>query len=152
MDSGKTSSVAGPSTVPVYLAIGIMLLFVVRAMGELPLSNLSCKSFINFSTDLLRPWAGFFCGWTCCWFCRIVGATADGVAISLYSQYRSPELAPWIAALLGVLILLSLNLVTVKMLGAGGSSVARPGRELFCIRSNRYPRTVHGLVEGGQNA
>lgn len=123
-----------------------------RAMGELLLRSLSCKSLMNFSTDLLWPWAGFFCGWTRCWFCRIVGAAADVVATSVYSQYRSPELAPWIAALLGVLILLSLNLVTVKMLGAGGSSVTRPGRELFCIRSNRYPRTVHGLVEGGQNA
>ena len=109
MGSGKTISLAGPSIVLVYLIIGIMLFFVMRAMGELLLSNLSYKSFIDFSTDLLGPWAGFFCGWTY-WFCWIVGATADVVAISAYAQYWFPGLAPWIPALLCVVILLSLIL------------------------------------------
>src|ERR1700758_1446467 len=61
MGSGKTISLAGPSILLVYLIIGVMLFFVMRAMGELLLSNLEYKSFIDFSTDLLGPWAGFFC-------------------------------------------------------------------------------------------
>ncbi|MET0506458.1 MAG: D-serine/D-alanine/glycine transporter, partial [Luteibacter sp.] len=67
MGSGKTISLAGPSILFVYLIIGVMLFFVMRAMGELLLSNLEYKSFIDFSTDLLGPWAGFYCGWTY-WF------------------------------------------------------------------------------------
>ena len=59
MGSGKTISLAGPSIIFVYLIIGAMLFFVMRAMGELLLSNLQYKSFIDFSTDLLGPWAGF---------------------------------------------------------------------------------------------
>ena len=55
MGSGKTISLAGPSIVLVYLIIGVMLFFVMRAMGELLLSNLDYKSFIDFSTDLLGP-------------------------------------------------------------------------------------------------
>lgn len=55
MGSGKTISLAGPSIVFVYLIIGAMLFFVMRAMGELLLSNLQYKSFIDFSTDLLGP-------------------------------------------------------------------------------------------------
>ncbi|MEO8747253.1 MAG: D-serine/D-alanine/glycine transporter [Rhodanobacter sp.] len=116
MGSGKTISLAGPSIVLVYLIIGIMLFFVMRAMGELLLSNLSYKSFIDFSTDLLGPWAGFFCGWTY-WFSWVIGATADVVAISAYSHYWFPGLAPWIPALLCVVILLSLNLVAVRLFG-----------------------------------
>ena len=59
MGSGKTISLAGPSIVFVYAIIGVMLFFVMRAMGELLLSNLQYKSFIDFSADLLGPWAGF---------------------------------------------------------------------------------------------
>ncbi|MGS1078024.1 D-serine/D-alanine/glycine transporter [Pseudoxanthomonas beigongshangi] len=116
MGSGKTISLAGPSILLVYLIIGIMLFFVMRAMGELLLSNLEYKSFIDFSTDLLGPWAGFFCGWTY-WFCWIITAIADVIAIAAYAQFWFPGLAPWIPAVLCVLLLLGLNLVTVRLFG-----------------------------------
>jgi D-serine/D-alanine/glycine transporter len=116
MGSGKTISLAGPSIVLVYLIIGVMLFFVMRAMGELLLSNLAYKSFIDFSTDLLGPWAGFFCGWTY-WFCWIITAIADVIAIAAYAQFWFPGLAPWIPAVLCVLLLLSLNLATVRLFG-----------------------------------
>jgi len=116
MGSGKTISLAGPSILFVYLIVGAMLFFVMRAMGELLLSNLEYKSFIDFSTDLLGPWAGFFCGWTY-WFCWIITAIADVIAIAAYAQFWFPALAPWIPATLCVLLLLSLNLLTVKLFG-----------------------------------
>ncbi|MDE2154964.1 MAG: D-serine/D-alanine/glycine transporter [Xanthomonadaceae bacterium] len=116
MGSGKTISLAGPSIVLVYLIIGVMLFFVMRAMGELLLSDLEYKSFIDFSTDLLGPWAGFFCGWTY-WFCWIVTAIAEVIAIAAYAQFWFPGLAPWIPALLCVLLLLGLNLTAVRLFG-----------------------------------
>lgn len=116
MGSGKTISLAGPSILFVYLIVGAMLFFVMRAMGELLLSNLEYKSFIDFSTDLLGQWAGFFCGWTY-WFCWIITAIADVIAIAAYAQFWFPALAPWIPATLCVLLLLSLNLLTVKLFG-----------------------------------
>jgi D-serine/D-alanine/glycine transporter len=116
MGSGKTISLAGPSILLVYLIIGVMLFFVMRAMGELLLSNLDYKSFIDFSTDLLGPWAGFFCGWTY-WFCWIITAIADVIAIASYAQFWWPGLAPWIPALMCVLLLLVLNLTTVRLFG-----------------------------------
>ncbi|GAB7259850.1 hypothetical protein DaDZ19_15170 [Dickeya ananatis] len=60
MGSGKTISLAGPSIIFVYMIIGFMLFFVMRAMGELLLSDLNYKSFSDFAADLLGPWAGFF--------------------------------------------------------------------------------------------
>ena len=116
MGSGKTISLAGPSVMLVYLIIGAMLFFVMRAMGELLLSNLEYKSFIDFSTDLLGPWAGFFCGWTY-WFCWIITAIADVIAISAYAQFWFPGMPAWIPAISCVMLLLALNLVTVKLFG-----------------------------------
>lgn len=116
MGSGKTISLAGPSIIFVYMIIGFMLFFVMRAMGELLLSNLNYKSFIDFSTDLLGPWAGYFTGWTY-WFCWIITGIADVIAISAYAQFWFPDLPQWAPALACVGLLLSLNLITVKMFG-----------------------------------
>ncbi|MCP1065365.1 D-serine/D-alanine/glycine transporter [Serratia symbiotica] len=116
MGSGKTISLAGPSIIIVYMIIGFMLFFVMRAMGELLLSNLEYKSFSDFAADLIGPWAGFFTGWTY-WFCWVVTGIADVVAITAYAQFWFPELSQWIASLLCVLPMLVLNLVTVKVFG-----------------------------------
>ncbi|MDR0279395.1 MAG: D-serine/D-alanine/glycine transporter [Paucimonas sp.] len=116
MGSGKTISLAGPSIIFVYMIIGFMLFFVMRAMGELLLSNLNYKSFIDFSADLLGPWAGYFTGWTY-WFCWIITGIADVIAIAAYSQFWFPDLPQWIPALMCVGVLLSLNLITVKLFG-----------------------------------
>ncbi|GBU14373.1 D-alanine/D-serine/glycine transporter [Enterobacterales bacterium] len=116
MGSGKTISLAGPSIIFVYMIIGFMLFFVMRAMGELLLSNLEYKSFSDFAADLLGPWAGYFTGWTY-WFCWVVTGIADVVAITAYAQFWFPGLSQWIASLLCVAVLLSLNLATVKMFG-----------------------------------
>ncbi|NLU82506.1 D-serine/D-alanine/glycine transporter [Rhodococcus sp. HNM0569] len=116
MGSGKTISLAGPSVIFVYMIIGFMLFFVMRAMGELLLSNLQYKSFSDFAADLLGPWAGFFTGWTY-WFCWIVTGIADIVAISGYVDYWWPDIPLWIPALAAILALLLLNLPTVKAFG-----------------------------------
>ncbi len=116
MGSGKTISLAGPSIIFVYMIIGFMLFFVMRAMGELLLSNLEYKSFSDFASDLLGPWAGYFTGWTY-WFCWVVTGMADVVAITAYAQFWFPELSDWVSSLAVVLLLLGLNLATVKMFG-----------------------------------
>ena len=116
MGSGKTISLAGPSIIFVYMIIGFMLFFVMRAMGELLLSNLNYKSFIDFSADLLGPRAGYFTGWTY-WFCWIVTGIADVIAISGYTQFWFPDIPLWLPAIACVALLLSLNLITVKMFG-----------------------------------
>ncbi|WP_233486746.1 amino acid permease [Zhihengliuella sp. ISTPL4] len=107
MGSGKTISVAGPSVIFVYMIIGFMLFFVMRAMGELLLSNLKYKSFSDFASDLLGPWAGFFTGWTY-WFCWVVTGVADVIAIAGYTDALIPGIPLWIPGL---------NLPTVAAFG-----------------------------------
>ena len=116
MGSGKTISVAGPSVIFVYMIIGFMLFFVMRAMGQLLLSNLNYKSFSDFAGDLLGPWAGFFTGWTY-WFCWVVTGIADVVAIAHYVAFWWPDLPLWVPALACILLLLALNLPTVRAFG-----------------------------------
>ena len=55
MGSGKTISLAGPSVIFAYAIIGSVLFFMMRAMGELLLSNLHYKSIVDYNYELLGP-------------------------------------------------------------------------------------------------
>lgn len=122
MGSGKTISLAGPSILFIYMIIGFMVFFVMRALGELLLSNLQYKSFIDLAYDYLGPWAGFFTGWTY-WLCWVTIGMADLSAIVNYLGFWLPEgyaFTPLGGAAISagcVLFLLGLNLLTVKLFG-----------------------------------
>lgn len=121
MGSGKTISLAGPSIVLIYMIIGTMLFFMMRALGELLLSNLNYKSFIDFGTDLLGDWAGFYIGWTY-WLCWITVGIADLSAIVNYLQFFNggAPFTPAVNALIcvgAIIFVTGLNLVTVKLFG-----------------------------------
>ncbi|WP_035267030.1 amino acid permease [Acinetobacter sp. Ver3] len=121
MGSGKTISLAGPSILVIYMIIGFMVFLVMRALGELLLSNLQYKSFIDFATDLIGPWAGYFVGWTY-WLCWITIGIADLSAIIYYLQFFnngmpfSPEEGVMIS-IAAIVFIMGLNLVTVKLFG-----------------------------------
>lgn len=116
MGSGKTISLAGPSIVITYSVIGFMLFFVMRAMGELLLSNTQYKSFIDFASDLLGSWAGCFVGWTY-WLCWIVTAVADVIGIASYVHFWFPDINSWLPVLSAIFLFLALNLAAVKLFG-----------------------------------
>ncbi|WP_336276557.1 amino acid permease [Bartonella sp. CB178] len=116
MGSGKVISVAGPSILLVYAIIGCVLYFVMRAMGELLLSDMQYRSFIDFSSDLLGPGIGFCIGWTY-WLCWIVTGTAEIIAIINYTQFWWPSFNPWIIAFIFIIFFLMFNLLAVKLFG-----------------------------------
>ncbi|AGF74686.1 D-serine/D-alanine/glycine transporter [Bartonella australis AUST/NH1] len=116
MGSGKTISIAGPSIIFVYATVGCFLYFVMRAMGELLLSNAQYRSFADFSADLLGPFIGFLIGW-CYWLSWVVAGAADVIAIVNYMQFWWPNLNPWLPVLACIIFFLAFNLVAVKMFG-----------------------------------
>lgn len=116
MGSGKSISLAGPGVIAVYAVTGLMLYFVMRAMGELLLHDLRYKSFVDFTEDLLGPQAGYFVGWSY-WFAWIVAAIAEIIAITSYIGYWWPDIPPWLTASVSVGALLAINLLAVGIFG-----------------------------------
>lgn len=116
MGSGRTISHAGPAVLLVYASIGFFVFFVLRAMGELLLSNLNYKSFVDFAADLLGPAAGFFMGWSY-WFAWIVTGIAEIVAITGYLAFWWPGLPAWLPTVVAVLAILGFNLSSVRNFG-----------------------------------
>lgn len=115
LGSGKAIQLAGPSIIFAYLIVGTALFFVMRALGELLLSNAGYKSFTDFAVDYIGPWAGYVTGWTY-WFCWIMTAMADIIAVGVYVRYWF-NIPQWVPALVCLIVLLGLNLLTVKLFG-----------------------------------
>jgi len=116
LGSGRSIHLAGPSILFAYMITGVILFFVMRALGELLLSNLNYNSFVDFVQDYLGNGAAFITGWTY-WFCWISLAMADVTAAGLYVQYWFPNIAQWVPSLVVLVILLIMNLTAVKLFG-----------------------------------
>lgn len=116
LGSGKSIHLAGPSILFAYLITGIICFLIMRALGELLLSNMQYHSFVDFVQDYLGSMAAFITGWTY-WFCWITIAMADLTAVGLYTQYWLPNVPQWVPGLILLVILLCMNLATVKLFG-----------------------------------
>ncbi|MFC8686892.1 amino acid permease [Brevibacillus porteri] len=116
LGAGKSIHLAGPSILFAYLITGIICFLIMRSLGELLLSNLSYHSFVDFVKDYLGNMAAFVTGWTY-WFCWISIAMADLTAVGLYTQYWFPEIPQWMPGLIALVVLLIMNLATVKLFG-----------------------------------
>lgn len=115
LGSGKAIQLAGPSIILTYLIVGIAVFFVMRALGELLLSKAGYQSITDIAEDYLGPRFAFVTGWTY-WFCWIMTAMGDVIAVGVYVQYWF-HIPQWIPALVCLMILLGLNLLTVKIFG-----------------------------------
>lgn len=89
MGSGKTISLAGPSILFIYMIIGLMFFFLMRALGEILLSNLHYKSFIDMAYDLIGPGAAYYIGWSY-WLGWVLVGIADLAAIINYLNFWLP--------------------------------------------------------------
>lgn len=116
LGSGRSIHLAGPSILFAYMITGIICFFIMRALGELLLSNLNYHSFVDFVYDYLGEELAFITGWTY-WFCWISLAMADVTAAGLYIQYWFPNIAQWVPSLIILVVLLIMNLTAVKLFG-----------------------------------
>ncbi|MBU3200161.1 amino acid permease [Clostridium estertheticum] len=116
LGSGRSIHLAGPSILFAYAITGTICFLIMRALGELLLSNSNYHSFVDFVQDYLGNGAAFITGWTY-WFCWISLAMADLTATGLYVQYWLPNVAQWVPSLIALVILLIMNLTTVKLFG-----------------------------------
>ncbi|MEK5161138.1 amino acid permease [Paenibacillus sp. FSL R5-0527] len=115
LGSGKAIQLAGPSIIFAYFIVGIAVFFVMRALGELLLSKAGYQSFTDIAEDYLGPRAAFITGWTY-WFCWIMTAMADVIAVGVYVQYWF-DIPQWVPEIICLVVLLGLNLLTVKNFG-----------------------------------
>lgn len=116
LGSGHSIALTGPAILFAYIITGIICFLMMRALGELLLSNTEYHTFIEFVQDYMGEKTAFVTGWTY-WFCWISVAMADITAVGIYVKYWFPTIEAWIPSLVTLIILLLMNLVTVKLFG-----------------------------------
>lgn len=116
LGAGKSIHLTGPSILFAYIIMGIIGFLIMRALGELLLSNLNYHSFVDIVQDYFGNKAAFVTGWTY-WFCWVSIAMADLTAVGIYIQFWFPTVEQWVPALIALVVLLVMNLATVKLFG-----------------------------------
>ncbi|KRK80855.1 APC family amino acid-polyamine-organocation transporter [Companilactobacillus nodensis DSM 19682 = JCM 14932 = NBRC 107160] len=121
LGSGEAIHKSGPSIIFSYLITGLFCFFMMRAIGELLLSDTSKHSFLDFIRIYLGDRFEFVTGWAY-WFCWITLAMADLTATGIYVKYWFPQVPQWATALTVLVILFAINFVNVKLFGEMESS------------------------------
>lgn len=116
LGSGHSIALAGPAILFAYIITGGICFLMMRALGELLLSNTKYHTFIEFVQDYMGEKTAFVTGWTY-WFCWISVAMADITAVGIYVKYWFPSIEAWIPSLVTLFLLLLMNLLTVKLFG-----------------------------------
>src|SRR5215203_5197536 len=114
--TGPILNQAGPATVLTYLLTGVLLILIMRMLGEMAVAQPSVGSFSDYGRIALGNWAGFSIGWLYWYFWAIVVGFEATVAAGIISQYL-PAVAPWLIALILVLLLTATNLYSVGSYG-----------------------------------
>ena len=70
--SSAVISTTGPGAVVSYLAAGVLVVLVMRMLGEMAVANPSVGSFADYTRSALGNWAGFSTGWLYWYFWSIV--------------------------------------------------------------------------------
>ena len=116
LGSAKAIEMAGPAIVLAYLAGGLAILVIMRALGELAVHNPVSGSFSRYAHDYLGPLAGFLTGWNY-WFALLVICVAEISAVAIYMGIWFPEQPRWLWALAALGCMGAINLLAVRAFG-----------------------------------
>ncbi|AYD39865.1 amino acid permease [Clostridium fermenticellae] len=116
LGSATAIQTAGPAILLVYAIAGLMIFFVMRALGELAIAYPVSGSFSAYASEFINPLMGYLTGWTY-WFMWIVTCMAEVTAVGVYVRFWIPSMPQWIPALAAVIIMTAVNLIAVKAYG-----------------------------------
>ncbi|WP_149184778.1 amino acid permease [Streptomyces sp. TRM49041] len=115
LGAGKAISKAGPSLILAYAIAGLVIFFIMRALGELLMYRPVSGSFSEYAREFVGPFAGFVTGWTY-WLFWVVTGITEVTAAATYMTYWW-NIPQWVSALVFTVILYGANLISVKLFG-----------------------------------
>ncbi|MEZ3181436.1 amino acid permease [Streptomyces pimonensis] len=114
--SGEAIAAAGPSVVVAYALSGLLVMLVMRMLGEMSAAYPSSGSFSAHAERAIGPWAGFTAGWSF-WvlLCTAVGLEGIGAARIVTGWLPGTPAWAWVA--LFMVVFCGTNLAAVKNFG-----------------------------------
>src|ERR1700758_4532207 len=116
LGSAKAIQNGGPGLILGYAFGGLVIFFIMRALGELLLYRPVAGSFVMYADEFVGPFAGFVTGWSY-WFMWVVTGMAELTAIGVYVRFWSPDTPQWLPGLIALGILYGTNMLAVRVYG-----------------------------------
>ncbi|WP_381798514.1 amino acid permease [Streptomyces niveus] len=114
--SGAGIAAAGPSIVVAYGVSGLLVMLVMRMLGEMSAANPASGSFSVHAERAIGPWAGFTAGWAF-WVLLCVAVGLEGIGAAQIVSGWLPGTPEWAWVALFMLVFLGTNLAAVKNFG-----------------------------------
>ncbi|MGW1774261.1 amino acid permease [Streptomyces sp. NPDC002104] len=114
--SGAGIAAAGPSIVLAYAASGLLVMFVMRMLGEMSAANPSSGSFSVHADRAIGPWAGFTAGWMF-WTLLCVGVAVEAIGAAHIMTGWFPGTPSWMWVLVFMAMFCGSNLAAVSNFG-----------------------------------
>ena len=113
--SGVVIRDTGPAAFLTYALCGLLIVLVMRMLGEMAAANPSTGSFADYAATALGGWAGFSVGWLY-WYFWVIVVGFEAVAGGKVLNYWLP--APlWLLSLCLMLLMTATNLFSVSSFG-----------------------------------
>ncbi|CAM3846166.1 amino acid permease [Mesobacillus zeae] len=116
LGAGEAIKMAGPGIMLAYAFSGLIIFFIMRALGEMAIHKPVAGSFSKYARDYLGPLAGYITGWNY-WFLWVVTCMAEITAVGIYMEFWFPDIPRWIWALAALIIMTTVNFLAVKAYG-----------------------------------
>ncbi|WP_418957061.1 amino acid permease [Streptomyces tritici] len=114
--SGAGIAAAGPSIVLAYTLSGLLVMLVMRMLGEMSAAYPSSGSFSSHAERAFGSWAGFTAGWSF-WVLLSVAVGLEGIGAAKIVTGWLPGTPEWAWVALFMLIFCGANLAAVKNFG-----------------------------------
>ncbi|MBT2382620.1 amino acid permease [Streptomyces sp. ISL-11] len=117
LGAGTAIHKAGPSLILAYAIAGLVIFFIMRALGELLMYRPVSGSFSDYAREFLGPFWGYVTGWTYWLFWVVTGIVEVTAAATYMSYWTHGDVPQWVSALGFTVILYFANLISVKLFG-----------------------------------
>ncbi|MFK0253491.1 amino acid permease [Streptomyces sp. NPDC090445] len=114
--SGAGVAAAGPSIVLAYAVSGLLVMCVMRMLGEMSAANPASGSFSVHAERAIGPWAGFTAGWMF-WTLLCVGVAIEAIGAAHIMTGWFPGTPSWVWVLAFMALFCGTNLAAVKNFG-----------------------------------
>ncbi|WP_323717865.1 amino acid permease [Paracoccus aminovorans] len=120
--SGVLIQSAGPAAVISFLITGVLVVLVMRMLGEMAVAMPAVGSFYEYArlawgnNSAVGEMAGFLTGWMY-WYFWVIVVALEAVAGAQLIQFWLPDLPSWVISLVLIVLLTATNLFSVKSFG-----------------------------------
>jgi len=113
--SSVAIAAAGPAILVSYVLTGLLILLVMRMLGEMAVEMPQVRSFTEFTRAALGNWAGFSIGWLY-WYFWVIVIPVEAIAGATIIQRWLP-LPSWEIGVALMLLMTSVNLMSARAYG-----------------------------------